>query len=153
MIIEPEKYIDAFIDAGAGWLSVHQEAVTHLNRTINYIKNKGVKAGVALNPATPLDSLEFILEYLDFVLIMSVNPGFGGQEFIPNSLRKIKELRNMADKLNPDLIIEVDGGVTTENIKEIYSAGARMMVSGSGIFGTVSAEETISEMRKLCGAK
>jgi ribulose-phosphate 3-epimerase len=151
MIVEPEKYIDDFIKAGADWLSVHQETVIHLQRTVKYIKDRGVKAGVVLNPATPPETLEYILEYIDFVLIMSVNPGFGGQDFIPSSLRKIEKLKKMIKIVNPDLLIEVDGGITIENIRNVYDAGARVMVSGSGIFKTNSPAETIKEMRRVCG--
>ena len=151
MIVEPEKYIDAFIDAGAGWVSVHQETVIHLQRTLTYIRSRGARAGAVLNPATPPETLEYVLDDLDFVLIMSVNPGFGGQSFIPNSIDKIKKTADMIKSANKDILIEVDGGITTDNIKTVYEAGARVMVAGSGIFKTKSPNDTITEMRKICG--
>lgn len=152
MIVEPEKYIDAFIDAGAKWISIHQEASVHLQRTLTYIKEKGVKAGIALNPATPPETLEYILEYIDFVLVMSVNPGFGGQKFISNSIRKIERIRKLIDKINADVLIEVDGGVTADNIDVVFSAGADIIVSGSGVFKSDSPNMTIQKMRDICGA-
>ncbi len=151
MIVEPEKYIDDFIEAGARWISIHQEASVHLQRTLTYIKDSGVKAGVAINPSTPPETLEYVIEYLDFILVMSVNPGFGGQAYISNSARKIESLAEMIERLNPDAIIEVDGGITLDNIDMIYNAGARMVVAGSGIFKTEVPAETIDKMRKKCG--
>jgi ribulose-phosphate 3-epimerase len=153
MIVEPEKYIRDFIEAGAAWISVHVEEVVHLQRALVYIKNLGAKAGVAVNPSTPPEALEYVLEYLDFVLVMSVNPGYGGQDFIPNSLKKIEKLSRMAESVNPEILIEVDGGITIENISDVYKAGARVIVSGSGIFKTPSPAETISAMRGACSGK
>jgi ribulose-phosphate 3-epimerase len=150
MIVEPEKYIDTFIDAGADWLSIHQEASIHLQRSLTRIKERGAKAGVVLNPATALETIEYAIEYLDYILLMSVNPGFGGQEFIPNSIRKIEALAKMTDKLKPEVIIEIDGGVTLDNINTVYSAGATMVVSGSGIFKTDNPNATIRAMRGKC---
>jgi len=153
MIVEPEKYIGDFIEAGAAWISVHIEEVVHLQRALAYIKNLGAKAGVALNPSTPPEALEYVLEYLDFVLVMSVNPGYGGQDFIPNSLKKIEKLSRLVESVNPEILIEVDGGITIENISDVYKAGARVIVSGSGIFKTSSPAETISAMRRACSGK
>ncbi|MBN2135328.1 MAG: ribulose-phosphate 3-epimerase [Acidobacteria bacterium] len=150
MIVEPEKYIDAFIDAGADWLSIHQEASIHLQRSLTRIKERGAKAGVVLNPATALETIEYAIEYLDYILLMSVNPGFGGQKFIPNSLRKIEALVKMTERLKPEVIIEIDGGVTLDNIDIVYNAGATMIVSGSGIFKTENPNTTISAMREKC---
>lgn len=135
MIEEPDRYIEEFAKSGADIICVHAEACTHLNRTIALIKECGKKAGVSLNPATPLSVLDYVLEDLDMVLIMSVNPGFGGQCFIPSSIRKIRELRQMANQrgLN-DLDIEVDGGVTLDNVEEIRNAGANIFVAGSAVF-------------------
>lgn len=135
MIVEPDKFIDDFKKAGADILTVHYEACPHLHRTIQRIKAAGMKAGVSLNPHTPVHLLEDILPDLDMVLIMSVNPGFGGQSFIPGSLLKISKLRAMADKSNPQLIIQVDGGISTGNAAEVTAAGANSLVAGSAIFG------------------
>lgn len=135
MIVEPDKFIDDFKKAGADILTVHYEACPHLHRTIQRIKAAGMKAGVSLNPHTPVHLLEDILPDLDMVLIMSVNPGFGGQSFIPGSLLKISKLRAMADKSNPGLIIQVDGGISTGNAAEVTAAGANSLVAGSAIFG------------------
>lgn len=135
MIEEPGRYIKEFKEAGADLICVHQEACTHLNRTIAQIKELGLKAAVALNPATPICALEHVIEELDMVLIMSVNPGFGGQKFIPNTLQKVKMLREMADQKGlKQLDIQVDGGVTLENAKSILEAGANILVAGSAVF-------------------
>ena len=135
MIEEPGRYIKEFKEAGADLICVHQEACTHLNRTIAQIKELGLKAAVALNPATPICTLEHVIEELDMVLIMSVNPGFGGQKFIPNTLQKVKMLREMADQKGlKQLDIQVDGGVTLENAKSILEAGANILVAGSAVF-------------------
>ena len=134
MIEEPDRYIEAFRDAGADILTVHQEACTHLDRTVQAIHEAGMKAAVALNPATPVSLLSDILPVLDMVLIMSVNPGFGGQKFIPYTLSKIRQLRDMADARDLALDIEVDGGVTTENVTNIIEAGANIIVAGSAVF-------------------
>lgn len=134
MIEEPIRYIDAFRDAGADIITVHYEAVKHLDRTVAAIHEAGCKAGVALNPATPVSVLADILPMLDMALIMSVNPGFGGQKFIPYTLGKIKALRRLADEVHPALDIEVDGGVGFGNIDEILKAGANVIVAGSAVF-------------------
>lgn len=153
MIVKPEKYIKDFIEAGAAWISVHIEEVTHIQRALMHIKSLGAKAGVALNPSTPPDALEYVLDYLDFVLVMSVNPGYGGQDFIPNSLKKIEKLSRLAESVNPEILIEVDGGITIGNISDVHKAGARVIVSGSGIFKTPSPAETITAMRSICNGK
>ena len=134
MIEEPIRYIKDFVEAGADIITVHAEACTHLNRTINEIKERGVKASVALNPATPLNVLEYVLSDLDMVLLMTVNPGFGGQYFINNSLEKISTLRRIIENQNLNVDIEVDGGVTVLNVESIIDAGANVIVAGSSIY-------------------
>jgi ribulose-phosphate 3-epimerase len=148
MIENPENYIQAFADAGASYISVQVETCTHLNRTIQQIKESGAHAGVVLNPATPVESLEWILEYVDYVLIMSVNPGFGGQAFIPNSVDKIKVLRKLIADRGVSVLIEVDGGVNGKNIAGIASAGADIYVAGSAIFGSKDYRKTIESFRE-----
>ncbi len=149
MIVQPERYIDAFKKAGADILTVHYEACTHLHRTIQEIKNAGMKAGVSINPHTSVKLLEDILPDLDLVLIMSVNPGFGGQSFIKNSLKKISELKEMANVINPEVIIEVDGGVDTKNHTEIVKAGANALVAGSAVFGAENPTEAIAKLKSI----
>lgn len=134
MIQEPGRYIDAFAEAGADLITVHAEACTHLDRTIRQIKDKGIIAGVALNPATPLGVLDYILEEVDMVLIMAVNPGLGGQKLIPRTLDKIRALRAMIEKRGLKTDIEVDGGVTLENVGAVLEAGANIIVAGSAVF-------------------
>lgn len=134
MIDEPSRYIAEFAKAGADIITVHQEATKHLDRTVNMIKDLGLKAGVALNPATPVSQIKDILPLLDMVLLMSVNPGFGGQHYIGYVTDKILELRELSDIMNPGLDIEVDGGVTTENVRSILGAGANVIVAGSSVF-------------------
>ena len=148
MIDRPDDYVSAFADAGADIITVHVEAATHLHRTIQQIKEKGKKAGVSLNPSSPLIMAECILEYVDLLLIMSVNPGFSGQKFIPSALEKIREARRMLDKIGSKAYLEVDGGIKLDNIAEVASAGADMFVSGSGVFGTQDYKKTIEEMKK-----
>lgn len=135
MIQEPIRYLEEFKRAGADIITVHAEACTHLHRTVTRIRELGMKAGVSLNPATPLSELEYILEDLDMVLIMTVNPGFGGQVMIPGMLRKIEELRGMIRVLEHELDIEVDGGITLENVTDVINAGANVIVSGTSVFG------------------
>ena len=147
MIENPSRYIDEFIAAGADIITIHYEAEKHIDRTIDYIKSKGVKAGVSLNPGTPTFVLKDIIEKLDLVLIMSVNPGFGGQKFIPYSLNKIREVKEMSDKLNTNLLIEVDGGVDKNNSKEVIEAGANLLVAGSAVFKNGELEENIRSIR------
>lgn len=149
MIVEPDKYIKDFIDAGADLLCIHQEAVIHLERSIQYIKSLGAKAAVSLNPATDIDTLKYVLPDLDMVLVMSVNPGFGGQKYIQFCTEKIRSLRAMADILNPNLDIEVDGGITLDNIKEVVDAGANVIVAGSSIYKAKNPAEVISKMREI----
>lgn len=134
MIEDPDRYVQNFKDAGADILTVHYEACKHLHRTVSYIKSLGMKAGVSLNPATNIDVLDYVLEDLDLVLIMSVNPGFGGQSFIPSALDKIKNLKAKIRERNLNVIVEVDGGVKTTNVKDVIEAGADLIVSGSDVF-------------------
>ena len=136
MIEEPDRYIDAFAKAGADMISVHVEVCRHLERTVSAIKDHGVKAGVVLNPATPLESLSEILPEADFVLLMSVNPGFGGQKLIPSVLDKVRRLRATIDRLGLSTRIEIDGGVTKDNLEEVAATGVDMIVAGSAIFGS-----------------
>jgi len=149
MIEEPDKYIGDFIKAGADYLTVHFEAARHLNRTINKIKESKVKAGVSLNPATPLGSIEDILQDVDFVLLMSVNPGFGGQSFIPNVIDKIKALKKMILKRRLNTLIEVDGGVKPDNAKKVAAAGADMLVMGSAFFNSEDYVSLTKKLRKI----
>ncbi len=134
MVTEPERFVDQFADAGANILTVHQEACTHLNRTLKHIKERGVKTGVALNPATDISTLKYVLNYVDMILVMSVNPGFGGQKFIPETLEKLKDVKNMVKASGRDIDIEVDGGITLKNVDTILKAGANVIVSGSSVF-------------------
>lgn len=147
MIDNPSNYIDDFIEAGADLITVHYEADRHIDRTINYIKSKGKMAGIALNPGTPVSVLKNLISSLDMVLIMSVNPGFGGQKFITYSIDKIKEVKELSEKLNPELLIEVDGGVGSDNAKKIIEAGANVLVAGSAVFNGGNIEENIKSLR------
>ncbi len=149
MVEEPGRYLQDFAAAGADSICVHYEACRHLHRVIQQIKELGIKAAVALNPATPVSVLEDILPDLDMVLIMSVNPGFGGQSFIENSNAKIAKLSSMIKERGLDIDIEVDGGVYTGNIEQIAAAGANVFVAGTGIFGQPDYQAAISEMRKI----
>ncbi len=149
MIVEPDKYIEDFAKAGADRITVHYEACTHLHRTIQLIKASGCKAGVALNPHTPVTLLQDVIEDLDLVLIMSVNPGFGGQAFIYNTYKKIKDLKGLIQGVNENLVIEVDGGVGLQNIATLVSAGANAFVAGNAIFATDNPTETITKMKQL----
>ena len=149
MIEFPDRYIEAFVQAGASWLTVHVEACTHIHRTINAIKALGVKAGAVLNPATSPSTLEYILADLDLVLVMSVNPGFGGQHFIPSSLDKIRHLRKLLASLDHYVPIEVDGGVNSQTIEAVVSAGADICVAGSAVFGSRDYAATIKKLKEL----
>ena len=149
MIEFPDRYIEAFAQAGASWLTVHVEACTHIHRTINAIKALGVKAGAVLNPATSPSTLEYILADLDLVLVMSVNPGFGGQHFIPSSLDKIRDLRKLLASLDHYVPIEVDGGVNSQTIEAVVSAGADICVAGSAVFGSRDYAATIEKLKEL----
>ncbi len=147
MITNADAFIPEFADAGADYMTVHVEACPHLHRTIQSIKERKVKAGVTLNPATPISSLQEILGDVDLVLIMSVNPGFGGQTFIPSVLKKITQARMMLDQINSHALLEVDGGVKVDNAREIVAAGATVLVSGSAIFAQRDYAATIAAMR------
>ena len=149
MILEPEKYIEPFRKAGADVITVHYEACPHLHRTIQQIKETGAKAGVALNPHTPVSLLEDVLEDLDLVLLMSVNPGFGGQKFIYQTLSKIRQLREMIITKNLRTLIEIDGGVGLQNAEEILRAGANVLVAGSSVFGAKDPAGVISQLKAI----
>jgi ribulose-phosphate 3-epimerase len=149
MIENADQYLEDFVKAGSDSLTVQAEACVHLHRTIQAIKELGVKAAVALNPSTPVSTIEWILEEVDMVLIMSVNPGFGGQKFIPQALQKIEELKSMISARNPNVLIEVDGGINEETIRSVSKAGADVFVAGSAIFGSSDYGETISKFRSL----
>jgi ribulose-phosphate 3-epimerase len=149
MILEPEKYAEAFAKAGADILSVHIEACTHLHRNIQQIKSLGMKAGVAVNPHTPVSLLEDVLADIDLVCLMSVNPGFGGQKFIPQTLNKIRQLRKMINENNLSVKIEIDGGVTLENAKEIVDAGAHVLVAGNTVFKADDPVKMIADLKRI----
>jgi len=149
MILEPEKYTEQFKEVGADQLTVHIEACPHLHRNIQQIKSLGMKAGVAVNPHTPISSLADILQDIDLVLVMSVNPGFGAQQFIPHSLSKIRELRKLIDDWNLPVKIEVDGGVSLENAGDIMAAGADVLVAGNTVFKSPNPKATIAQLKKL----
>ena len=148
MIENPDNYIKDFVDAGSDLIVVHAEACRHLHRTIQNIKSYNVKVGVALNPATSIESIKHIIEDVDMVLIMTVNPGFGGQSFIESMLEKIKELKQLIDDKNLNVDIQVDGGIKPDNIHKVVEAGANIIVAGSAIFNSENIEETVSLMRK-----
>lgn len=148
MINNADMHIPEFIKAGANFISVHYENNTHLHRTISTIKDAGIKAGVVINPATPVFILEDIISTVDFVLVMSVNPGFGGQKFIEHSYNKIKELKDMIIQLNEDCLIEVDGGVSIHNIADLCNAGADMFVAGSSVFNSVDKTQAITKLKE-----
>ena len=149
MIVEPERYVDEFRTAGADIITFHLEATPHAQRLLTHIRSLGAKAGISLCPQTPVSMLEEIIEDCDLVLIMSVNPGFGGQTFIERSLHKLREARRLIDARNPKCILEVDGGVGKNNIREVVAAGARAIVMGSSIFGAGDPGAAVREMRKL----
>jgi ribulose-phosphate 3-epimerase len=151
MIENPERYIKDFQDAGASLISVQAEVCVHLHRTVQMIKEVGLRAGVVLNPSTPLSAIEWVLKDVDIVMIMSVNPGFGGQDFIPNSLDKIRDLRGMIQKNGLSTLIEIDGGVNEKTIKNISDAGVDVFVAGSAIFGSPDYKKTIAKFRELIG--
>ncbi|WP_256006673.1 ribulose-phosphate 3-epimerase [Pedobacter deserti] len=147
MIESPERYIERFAEGGAAVITVHYEACVHLHRVVELIRSTGCKAGVAINPHTPTALLKDILPDLDLALVMSVNPGFGGQKFIPNALNKVRELRAMAERLNPELVIEVDGGIGMANLPDLVMAGADVLVAGNSIFGADSPEQMIADLK------
>jgi ribulose-phosphate 3-epimerase len=147
MIVEPDNYIEDFAKAGADWITVHAEACAHLDRSIQHIKSTGVKAGVALNPHTPESVLDYVLEQLDLVLVMSVNPGFGGQSLIERVFPKIERIAERIDQLGLTTLIEVDGGVKQHNARQFINAGANVLVSGSGVFGAADRKAAIMGLR------
>jgi len=152
MIVDPDRYIDAFIDAGADMVSVHVEVLPHLHRTITQIKKLGAKAGVVLNPSTPVSSIEEIATDVDFVLVMSVNPGFGGQVFIPGSLKKIRSVRTLLDRAGNRAPIEVDGGIDLTTVSSVVDAGAEWLVAGHAIFGSGNAEHAARALKDKAAA-
>lgn len=149
MIEDPDRYIEDFATESTEIITVHAEACTHLHRTLQHIKSLGIRASVSLNPATPLSALDAIFEELDLVLLMSVNPGFGGQKFIPSSMAKIKALKEMKDKRNPKLEISIDGGIDLDNVKAVTDAGVQLVVTGSSVFGAPDIEERVKEFLEL----
>ena len=151
MIADADSYVDAFAAAGADWITVHVEACSHLHRTISRIKELGKKAGVVLNPATSLATLDYILEEVDIVMLMSVNPGFGGQSFIPSTLAKIWQLRQRIDAMGLSVDIEVDGGISEKTISDVAEAGANVFVAGSAVYGSNDYQQTITSLKKLAG--
>jgi ribulose-phosphate 3-epimerase len=148
MIEDPDRYIEAFVEVGAAMISVHVEVLPHLHRTLQFIKSFNARAGVAINPSTPVSALEEVAADLDHVLVMSVNPGFGGQTFIPRSEAKIRAIRTLLDRAGNDAPIEVDGGVDAGNAARIVAAGAEILVAGNSIFGTPDAERATRELRE-----
>lgn len=146
MIENVDRYIDEFVTENTEYITVHQEVCMHLHRTIDHIKSKGIKAGVSINPATPISSLENILEYVDLVLVMSVNPGFGGQKFIESSLEKIRKLKRIREENRYNFVIEVDGGVNLENARKLVKAGADILVAGSSVF---AADDVVKRVEKF----
>lgn len=149
MIVEPERYIDTFADLGSDVLTVHYEASTHLNKTLDSIRVKGMKAGVALNPHTPVNLLEPIINDIDVVCIMSVNPGFGGQRFIETTYQKVSKLRGIIEEKNATTLIEIDGGVTDQNAKRLVESGADVLVAGSFVFSSENPQETIKGLKNI----
>ncbi len=148
MITDPDRYAEAFVEAGASMLSVHVEVLPHLNRTLSFIKSLGARAGVAINPSTPLVTLEEVIPDLDFVLVMTVNPGFGGQAFLPRSASKVRALRAMLDRAGSRAPIEVDGGIDTSTVGEVVGAGAEILVAGSSIFRTPDIAAAARDLRQ-----
>lgn len=149
MIVDPDRYIKTFADLGSNILTIHYEACTHLHRTLQAIKSEGMQAGVAINPHTNVSLLEDTINDIDLVCLMSVNPGFGGQSFIENTYKKIKQLKQIIEKNNASTKIEIDGGVTDQNAKQLIDAGADVLVAGSFVFGSTNPTETISNLKKI----
>jgi ribulose-phosphate 3-epimerase len=149
MITDPDRFAPIFIEAGADQVLVHQEACVHLDRTLRMIQSEGARAGVVLNPATPIHLLDDVLDIVDYVLIMSVNPGFGGQQFIPNSLRKVRALAQKRRELGLSFAIEIDGGVNLENLVDLVSAGVDWVVTGASVFTAADPAATVAEMREI----
>jgi ribulose-phosphate 3-epimerase len=150
MIEEPDRFVDPFLDAGASWISIHVETTPHLQRTISHLRGRGVRPGVVLNPSTPLSSLEEILDEVDYVLLMSVNPGFGGQAFLPASLGKVRRLRRTVQERGLRVQIEVDGGVDSSNARALVDAGAELLVAGSAVFGEGDPEASSRRLIEIC---
>jgi ribulose-phosphate 3-epimerase len=150
MIENADRYVDAFADAGASWISVHVEALPHLQRTVAHLRERGVEPGVAVNPATPLSALGEILPELHLVLVMSVNPGFGGQSFLPASVDKVRRLRQLVEQRGLSVRIEVDGGVDVDNARTLLEAGAEILVAGSAVFGRGDAERDARRLIEAC---
>ena len=148
MIENPDQYIPDFVQAGADWISVHQEACVHLNRTLHHIKDHGAQAGVVINPATPVETLAEVLDIVDYVLVMSVNPGFGGQKFIPGALRKIRRLAEMRQAQGLNYRIEVDGGIALDTVGEVVRAGAEILVAGNAVFGKGDPKSNAQKLLK-----
>jgi len=148
MIADPDRYAPKFIEAGADLVSVHQEACTHLDRTLRMIRDEGARVGVVINPATPVGTLDEVLDLVDYVLVMSVNPGFGGQKFIPNALEKVKKLAQKRNERSLDFSIEIDGGVTRENVQEIVRAGVKWVVAGSSVFSGGDPANAFEELQR-----
>jgi len=149
MIENPDKYAPDFVTENTEYITVHQEACVHLHRSIQAIKALGVKAGVAINPATPVSTLECILDDVDMILIMSVNPGFGGQKFIPYALEKVKQLAQIKKERNLNFEIEIDGGITLDNVKEVIDAGVSLVVAGSSVFGAEDIAKRVAEFNEI----
>ena len=147
MISDPDRYIEAFVDAGAAMISVHAEVLPHLHRTVQAIKEMGIKAGVVLNPSTPVVAIEQIAGDVDFVLVMSVNPGFGGQTFIPRSESKVRDVRALLDRSNNPAAVEIDGGIDLHNVGRVVAAGARIIVAGSALFHSSDAERATRDLK------
>ena len=150
MVEEPDRFLDAFIEAGASWISVHVETTPHLQRTVGHLRSRGIRPGVVLNPATPLASLDEILPEIDYVLLMSVNPGFGGQAFLPASIGKVRRLRRLVQERGLRVLIEVDGGVDASNARALVEAGAELLVAGSAVFGQGDAEAAARRLIESC---
>ena len=149
MIENPDEFIPAFADAGADWISVHQEACRHLNRTLHLIKNHGCLAGVVINPATPVDTLAEVLDIVDYILVMSVNPGFGGQQFIPSTLHKMRRLAEIRGQRGLHYRIEVDGGVALDTVSDVVRAGAEILVAGNAVFGNGDPRQNTQALLKV----
>ena len=149
MIERPERYVDAFADAGADWISVHQEATPHLDRVLEQIKGNGCRAGAVVNPSTPVATLADVLDKVDFVLVMSVNPGYGGQKFIPNALRKMEQLRDLRTRHNLSFQIEVDGGIGPENVADAVRSGAEILVAGTSVFHAADVAAHFAKLKQL----
>ncbi len=147
MISQPDKYIERFIKAGADILTVHLEASLHIHRSIQLINSFGIKSGISLNPSTPVEALEYLLPDVDLVLLMTVNPGFGGQSFIPQMMDKIKKMRMMIDSFQNDILLEVDGGVNKENISELSALGVDICVAGAAVYGSKNVEQAIKDLK------